>query len=149
MRVRLPRPFGRLMRIEGASMTPTLRPDSLVWVDERWSARGELRRGDIVAVRPTSLGGRACVKRIAGLPHERVTYEGQMWDLGHDEYFLLGDHLDDSLDSRRLGPIHRNELMGRVTAAYWPLPIRHLDTAATGVASFPCASVPAVASVHP
>ena len=120
MRVRLLRPFGRLMRIEGASMTPTLRPHSLVWVDERWSARGELRRGDIVAVRPASLGGRACVKRIAGVPRERVTCEGRVWKLGQDEYFLLGDHGSASLDSRRLGPIHRSELIGRVVVRCWP-----------------------------
>ncbi len=128
-------------------MTPTLRPHSLVWIDERSSMRGQLCRGDIVAARPAALDGRACVKRVAGLPGEWVTCDERTWQLEHDEYFLLGDRADDSLDSRRLGPIPRHELIGRVTVHCWPLPIRRIDPSGPRTPSSCRPSVLAMASV--
>lgn len=36
-----------------------------------------------------------------------------------DNYFLLGDNRDNSLDSRYRGPIARKDILGRVIYAYW------------------------------
>ena len=112
--------FGRLMRINGHSMAPLLHPGQLVLVqDEAYHARPP-RFGDIVAARPQQLGGQAFVKRIIGLPRDRVRFDNQAWDLGDDEFFLLGDHQEHSLDSRSFGPVRRDELIGPVTARLWP-----------------------------
>ena len=54
------------------------------------------------------------MKRVAGLPHESVEVEGKRWQLGADEFFLLGDYREDSADSRRFGPVSREELVGPV-----------------------------------
>lgn len=35
--------------------------------------------------------------------------------LGEDEYYMLGDNIDNSLDSRMYGPIRRDQVIGRVT----------------------------------
>ena len=78
------------------------------------------RRGEIVAARPASAGGRAVVKRIAGLPLERVASGGREWALGPAEFFLLGDEAERSLDSRSFGPVTRDELIGPVWARLWP-----------------------------
>ena len=40
--------------------------------------------------------------------------------LGLDEYFLLGDNTDASMDSRNQGPIKKAEIMGVVDVIYWP-----------------------------
>jgi signal peptidase I len=40
--------------------------------------------------------------------------------LGPDEYFVLGDNSRYSRDSRFWGPIHRRDIIGRVTKIYWP-----------------------------
>ena len=94
---------GRLMRVQGASMRPTLEPGSLVWV-----ARGRRPAlGEIVAARPAACGGHAIIKRVAEVPRD-------------GEYVLLGDAPDESTDSRTFGPVSSNELLGVVTRRMWP-----------------------------
>ena len=112
--------WGRLMRVSGHSMTPTLNPGELVLVHGRAFAQRVPLRGEIVAARPGCLGGRAFVKRLVGLPHEQVEFEGERWQLGEDEFFLLGDRPTHSLDSRLIGPVSRQELIGPVWARVWP-----------------------------
>ena len=112
--------FGRLMRVYGHSMAPLLHPGQLVLVQEDAYESRLPQRGEIVAARPHRLGGQALVKRIAGLPHERVQLGDQVWDLGEDEFFLLSDRKEHSLDSRIFGPVRRDELIGSVTARVWP-----------------------------
>ena len=47
------------------------------------------RRGELVAARPSSLGGKAIIKRLAGLPHEELAIGGNRWRLSGEEFFLL------------------------------------------------------------
>ncbi|HSE80567.1 MAG TPA: signal peptidase I [Gaiellaceae bacterium] len=108
-------------------------------------------RGDIVvfdtperAVRRCGAGG-TFVKRLVGLPGERISsvqgivyIDGEPLDepyvnggppgpdfrervLGADEYFMLGDNRGQSCDSRKWGPVTREDLIGPVFAIYWPL----------------------------
>ena len=118
---RLLRPSGRLMRIVGESMMPLLRPGALVLVDESAYHHRAPERGEIVAARPMSLSGRAVVKRVAGLPHERASLDYRSWALASGEYLLLGDAQHDSFDSRAFGPVTHQELIGRVWLCCWPL----------------------------
>jgi len=39
----------------------------------------------------------------------------QLIELGSDEYFVMGDHRDNSLDSRSYGPLAREQILGRAT----------------------------------
>lgn len=41
--------------------------------------------------------------------------------LGLDEYYLLGDNREQSLDSRIFGPVKRSAIVGRVWLRGWPL----------------------------
>jgi signal peptidase I len=101
-----------LLRVVGQSMSPGLRPGQLVFVDARAYRAGAPRRGEVVAARPMACGGRALIKRIAGLPGERVVLGGREWRLSEDQFFLLGDQADGSVDSRSFGPVSRAELLG-------------------------------------
>jgi|GEM_PF-691306 len=112
--------LGKLMRVCGHSMAPLLQPGELVFVRGGEFESRPPQRGDVVAVRPASLGGTAFVKRVVGLPHERVSVGERVWQLEEDEFFLLGDQPDHSLDSRIFGPVTREELIGRVRARVWP-----------------------------
>ena len=118
----------RLLRIFGHSMSPLLNPGEMVVVVEGEFDSRPPRRDEIVAARPASLGGQAFVKRIAGLPSERVTVDGKEWQLSDDEFFLLGDHAEHSLDSRAFGPVRREELIGPVQMRLWPWTVFDRDS---------------------
>lgn len=86
------------------------------------------------------------VKRVIGLPGDTVAFaDGQVlvngrplhepyldpqrtrffrdrapMTLGRDEYFVLGDNRDNSNDSRRVGPIKRRAIRGRVVCVLFP-----------------------------
>jgi signal peptidase I len=130
------RPFR--IEVQGPSMAPTLRPrDFLVAVRVR-----RLHRGDLAVVQhPTS--GFELVKRIVGLPGERIRTDGQTvwvdgqllvepyaggsgppgeWALGPGEYLVLGDDRRLSSDGRSFGGVDRRALVGRAVLRYWPRP---------------------------
>ena len=120
MRSRFRLRLGRLLRVHGHSMKPALNPGELVVVGERGYDCRDPQRGEMVAARPASLGGRAVVKRVAGLPHERVQADEREWTLGEEQFFLLGDQRAHSHDSRVFGPVTREELIGPVRLRLWP-----------------------------
>ena len=106
---------GEFLRVIGYSMSPTLRPGEIVFVNRRAYRCRAPRRGDVVVARPAACARRLMIKRVAGLPSERVELAGCAWHLGDDEFFLLGDHPTQSTDSRSFGPIQRHELIGPVS----------------------------------
>ena len=119
------------MRIVGGSMAPTLESGELVWVGRQAAASWAPRRGDLVAARPVSCGGRAVVKRVVALPRERMTWRDRHWELGPEQFFLLGDSPEQSIDSRQFGPVARAELIGPVQARLWPyMPLRGMYSTA-------------------
>ena len=132
-----------LFRVQGDSMLPTLCSGDYVLVSSAKAEDRMMLRGSIVV---TTQIGRTDVKRIAGLPGERITFtEGTLlidgirlvepylrglpavigldfaeYELGRDEYFLMGDNRARSTDSRYFGPVDRNRIEGRALCRIWP-----------------------------
>jgi signal peptidase I len=44
----------------------------------------------------------------------------ERWVIPSDELFLMGDHRQDSADSRVFGPVAVNQVIGRAWLRYWP-----------------------------
>ena len=126
------------MLVKGGSMRPTLGPGQRIAVAPlvRPPTRGDL----VVLNRPGNL---EVVKRVVGLPGERVRLRsGQLevggravpepylaappsageldLELGPAHYLVLGDHRAASTDGRDFGPVGADALVGRVRFAYWP-----------------------------
>ena len=105
------RPFR--VAVEGVSMRPALEAGD--WLVA--TRRGALRVGSIVVVEHPDRPGFELVKRIGGLPGDRV--DGRL--LGPDELWVLGDDADASTDSRTFGPVPRAEIRGVARLRYGPL----------------------------
>jgi nickel-type superoxide dismutase maturation protease len=105
------------IQVQGASMVPTLMPGD-------WAlavTRRRFRRGGVAVVEHPGRPGYEMVKRITGLPNERV---GERL-LGDDEYWVEGDREDASTDSRHFGPVLRDQVKAKVLLVYWPKERRH------------------------
>ncbi|HET7516760.1 MAG TPA: signal peptidase I [Actinomycetes bacterium] len=140
------------MLVAGGSMRPTLEPGQRIAVAPLVRPP---RRGDLVVVArsrstgappwgsPDPSGGVEVVKRVIGLPGERVRLAGGGLEvdgaavpepylagpatagaldveLGPAEYLVLGDHRAASTDGRDFGPVGADALVGRVRFVYWP-----------------------------
>lgn len=145
---------GRRAVINGSSMNPTLCDGQQTIMTYCSDRDTHPERFDIVIAYTDFNGGEYIVKRVIGLPGETVQIKnGNVWINGEqlddpygsvpmeeagtfclphtlrsDEYFLLGDNRNDSEDSRFIdvGPIHQNDICGRVV---WSLtPFRAIQT---------------------
>lgn len=111
------RPFR--VEISGSSMRPALAPGEWALATRsRW-----LRRGAVVVVEHPERLGLEMVKRVVAVSGD-VAPSGRT--LGPDELWVEGDAPDASTDSRRFGPVRREDVRGVVRLVYWPRGRRRL-----------------------
>jgi signal peptidase I len=105
----------RRFRVEGRSMLPAFAPgDRVLALMAPWPGRP--RRGDVVVVRGPE--GRLDIKRVAGTPGEAVETAAGRLVLAPGQWFLLGDNLPESTDSRHIGSVPASSIVGRVLLTY-------------------------------
>lgn len=138
---------GQRTVVNGVSMQPTLSDGDNLIVDKLSYRFRDPDRFDVI-VFPQG-DGRYFIKRIIGLPGEnvRIDEDGSIYidgeklsesygkeviqdpglakdgiELGADEYFVLGDNRNDSMDSRmaEVGPIVGERIMGRAWLRIYP-----------------------------
>src|SRR5579859_526560 len=130
-------------RVDGPSMQPGLYTGQYVLADKLAYRLGSPQRGDVVTVLPNLPTNQEYIKRLIGLPGDTLAvkngavwinggrvsepyiaeppkYVGS-WQLGPDEYFVMGDNRNDSDDSHIWGSVHRSAITGKVVFVYWPL----------------------------
>lgn len=130
--------------VDGPSMEPTLKTGDRVMVLKPESLVGSPERGDVVLIRGEN-GEEDLIKRVAALPGERVSVQGNAVYVdgellrgdrasrdmpglpalrttvppGH--VYVLGDNRDRSLDSRYFGPVSKDRIKGEAIATFWPI----------------------------
>ena len=133
--------------VEGSSMEPNFHSDEFVIVSRLAYIIGDPERGDVIVFHFDEERKRDFIKRIVGLPGEtvemregRVYINGvlldepyiedhcrptlcsdEIWQLGEDDFFVLGDNRNSSQDSHDFGPIDREQIIGRAWVRYWPV----------------------------
>jgi len=130
-------------RIEGTSMEPNLHDGQYLIINKLVYYLHPPERGDVVVFHYPRNPRRDFIKRIVGLPGEKVEVKGERlfinseeleepyalhtggyaWGpqrLGKDEYFVLGDNRISSSDSRNWGPLPRDAIIGKAWISYWP-----------------------------
>jgi signal peptidase I len=148
--------------VQGASMEPNFEDKEYLIVnelgyktttiDKLFTVKPfkELHRGDVVVFRYPKNPSVFYIKRIVGLPGERVqisddvvkiynsenpngfvldessylspsvTTSGEANVTLGDEYFVMGDNREYSSDSRSWGPVPEKDVMGKVVLRAWP-----------------------------
>lgn len=103
------------------SMAPTiLRGDRVLVTKWAWEPE-DVRRGDILIFLAPDGTNRAFVKRVQGLPGDRVEVrDGTEQAVPSGHVWMRGDNVVNSGDSRHFGAVPFANLVGRVAYRYWP-----------------------------
>ncbi|WP_310602677.1 signal peptidase I [Anaerosporobacter sp.] len=136
--------------VEGTSMTNTLQDEEQLLVEKVSYRFSDPKRFDIVILMPYGDDvDEYFVKRVIGLPGETIQIiddeiyinntlldesygrepirdagiVSEPLTLGEDEYFVMGDNRNYSIDSRdeAIGPITRNLIKGKAVLRIWPI----------------------------
>jgi len=141
--------LGAPMMISGVSMDPNLHDKELAWIDKIRYLIYKPQRGEVVVFRFPGTRTDLYVKRIIGLPGEKIEIKNQQIyvnneilqeiyldentiplnfssiKLGQNEFFVLGDNRDESNDSRIWGPLNQKFILGKLDFVFWPLGAKH------------------------
>ena len=138
-----------VVKIEGSSMNPALRDQERIIILKAGIPESTIRRFDIVVFSVPGEKGKKFIKRIIGLPGEKIEINrGRVFindreldftahlsrplslsflsrmkpvTIPKNYYFVIGDNLGVSLDSRVLGLIPVWRIIGKAVLRYWPL----------------------------
>ncbi|MEZ4156972.1 MAG: signal peptidase I [Candidatus Paceibacterota bacterium] len=135
--------------VSGASMEPSYDNGDYLLVDEATYYFREPARGEVAVFHYPGDPSSFFIKRIIGLPGEKVSVENGIvmvakdkdsellildepyldgvktsgnvqTVLGEDEYFVLGDNRSNSFDSRNWGSLGKDEIVGLVRLRIFP-----------------------------
>lgn len=137
-------------QVKGASMEPNFHDGEYILTNKYEYRFSNPKRGDVVVFKSPQNPEVDFIKRIIGLPGDRVkllnnhyyindvmleepyiaaelfTYHGSYLKDGQEitvppeSYFVSGDNRPRSSDSREWGPISRSAIIGKSQLRYWP-----------------------------
>lgn len=132
------------IRVNGTSMDPTLENGDIMILNKIGYRITKIKRFDIVVIKYKD---ELLIKRVIGLPGEKIKYENNtlyvngkkldeefdktytynfsLKEIGSttvpdDSYFVLGDNREVSKDSRSIGFIDREDIIGKSSLTLFP-----------------------------
>lgn len=136
------------VKVEGTSMMPGLLDQDRIFIN-KYTYKfgiGSIARGDLVVFEYPFDTSKKYIKRVIGLPGDRVeVYDGHVVVNGvelpepyvpeeyrdhmsvprklvpMEQYYVMGDHRSSSNDSRMWGTVDRKYIYGKAVFVYWPL----------------------------
>jgi len=106
--------------VSGASMEPTFQNGDYLIVDELSYNFEQPQKNDVIIFHYPLDPSKYFIKRIEGLPGEKIKTNGKEITLKANEYFVMGDNRGASSDSRVWGPLKENFIVGRAFIRLWP-----------------------------
>lgn len=135
-------------QVVGNSMSPTLKSNELLLLNKLKYRISNVKRGEIISLKYADT--KYLIKRVIGLPGDVVEIKDSILyinnevykeeyisselkykdfslkDLGYTRipenmYLVLGDNRVDSLDSREIGLIKKEDIIGKISARIWPI----------------------------
>jgi signal peptidase I len=117
----------RMVQVTGDSMSPTLWNEERLLMTSAYWLVGDVKVGDVVVLKDPERG--VYIKRVYAMPGDTVEpylAPRRGWSLRQGDFkvppgtiYVLGDNRPASEDSRDLGPIPREELLGKVLRWSW------------------------------
>jgi signal peptidase I len=130
-------------RIEGTSMEPNFHDGQYLFVNKLLYMLHPPERGDVIVFIPPNSNSRDYIKRVIGLPGDRVeirngfvyingeplnedyplnpgSYGMPSMVIQPGEYFVLGDNRNYSSDSHSWGTVSGAKIIGKAWVSYWP-----------------------------
>jgi signal peptidase I len=134
------------VKVEGTSMLPGLEDQERIFVNKFVYRLEPIERGDVVVFRYPRDPSKSYIKRVIGVPGDRVAIDsGRVFVNGDplpepyvpwqyrdfrsvsemvvppQSYFVLGDHRSLSNDSREFGVVPAEFISGKGVFIYWPM----------------------------
>ncbi|PYP92925.1 MAG: signal peptidase I [Candidatus Angelobacter sp. Gp1-AA117] len=134
------------VKVEGGSMEPGLEDQERIFINKLAYRLENIERGDVIVFRYPRDTRKNFIKRVIGLPGDRVRVtDGHVYlnarlvpepyvpeeyldsrsypevRVPSDCYYVLGDHRSMSDDSRDFGPVPRSLIYGKAVFGYWPM----------------------------
>ncbi len=135
--------------VDGASMSPTFETGNYLIIDQVTYKINSPQRGDVIVFKYPKDTTKYFIKRIIGLPNEKIeikdgkvtiyseenpdgiqltedyvkniSTEDFEYQLGENEYFVMGDNRANSSDSRIWGSVDEKLIVGRALIELFPL----------------------------